>query len=84
MIQNDLDKLSESCLTNGLKLHTFKCSKISFFCFNTKINKKCFIFGDFIEEINTNYNIEVIFQRDVLFFIRIDQTCLKVLRSLSC
>jgi len=85
LIQDDLDRLSDWCLSNGLKLNTAKCFKMSFSCSNIKINNDYYIAGDQVVEINRCQDLGLVFQPNLLFSSHIEYIYIysKALRNLG-
>jgi hypothetical protein len=82
-IQDDLNRFSEWCRLNGLKLNTSKCFKMSFSRSKNMLNKVYHLLGDNIEEISSVRDLGVVFQTNLLFSSHIDYICSKALRVLG-
>lgn len=83
LIQNDLNKVSDWCLSNGLKLNTAKCFKMTFSRTKSKVIFDYYINDDKLVEINSCRDLGVVFQPNLLFSSNIEYLCSKALRSLG-
>lgn len=82
-IQNNLNSLSDWCITNELKLNTLKCVKMSFYYSQLKFYYEYFILGIKLKEVNFVTNLGVIIQQNLMFSSCVEKTCSKALKNLG-
>jgi hypothetical protein len=82
-IQDDLNRFCDWCFSNGLKLNTTKCFKMSFSRSRTKLINDYHLFDNHIEEISTVKDLGVVFKTNLSFQPHVDHICVKSLRTLG-
>jgi hypothetical protein len=82
-IQDDLNRFSEWCRSNGLKLNTSIYIKIPFSRSKNKLNSVYNFFEENVKKITYIRDHGVMFQTNLLFVTRIDYISMKVLKCLG-